>query len=202
MPQSCVRWGRGRWACHSGLLFSDVIRFHNSNIYTWIRTLRTSNRANVPYGQLLRNIPLNSIPEDASPASPSRQHGFPGWRSSRCTGVPNRSRRRRPCRSCRGWRCRTWRRWCFWVAIQYDFKRAPKVPKKGPKGMFKLWALLSTQNRAWKWARKDSWGLLHKIVCFETYLPLPVGTHFEVGMFCITKFAYINVPTPQICTYR
>ena len=42
------------------------------------------------------------------------------------------------------------------------------------------------------------WGLLHKIVCFETYLQ--VGTNLEVRTFCITKFASINVTTPQICT--
>ena len=48
--------------------------------------------------------------------------------------------------------------------------------------------------------KKVNRGLLHKIVCFETYLP--VGTNLEVGTFCITKFDYINIPTPQIRTYR
>ena len=40
-----------------------------------------------------------------------------------------------------------------------------------------------------------SWGLLQKIVRFETYLP--VGTFLEVGTFCRKKFAYLNASTPN-----
>ena len=53
----------------------------------------------------------------------------------------------------------------------------------------------SRRSELLRWTNLDCWGLLHKIVHFETYLP--VGTYMEVGMFCITKFAYINILNPK-----